>query len=329
MKAIVITGSGGPDVLGFRDVEDPIPGPGELLVRVEASALNRADLLQRRGLYPAPDGAPQDIPGLELAGQVVDLGAGVTRFHVGDRVMGIVGGGAGAELACLHESVAMPVVEGMSWEDAAAIPEAFLTAFDAAVVQGGLVEGEWLALNAVGSGVGTAVAQVARAIGAKTVGCSRTESKVHGALARGLDVGVVGGSALLPERAVTASHGEGVAVAVDLIGGGDLIDMLRCLRPTGSLVLVGLMGGTRAELNLARLLTHRLHLIGTVLRTRPHEEKAALVAKFMEQLWEHFTGEDPLLCPVVHEVLPWAEVARGHGLLEDNATFGKVVLAHG
>lgn len=328
MRAIVISETGGPEVLAMRERPDPTCGPRDLLVRVHASALNRADLLQRRGLYPAPPGCPEDIPGLELAGVVEAHGAEVTRFEIGDRVMGIVGGGAAAERCLLHEDIAMPIPDGVSLQDAAAIPEAFLTAYDALVLQGGLSPGEWMAINAVGSGVGTAALQIARAIGAKSIGCSRTNSKVQMAREHGLNIGVVGSSENLPEQAFEATDDQGVSVAIDLVGGGGLIDMLRCLRKTGSLVLVGLMGGARAELNLTRLLTRRLHLRGTILRGRSTEEKGHLVRIFSDHLLSGFSGEAPTLRPVIDRHLPWGEVAEGHRLLEDNQTFGKVVLVH-
>jgi NADPH:quinone reductase len=328
VRAVLITETGGPEVLELREVPDPEPGPREVLVRVHASALNRADLLQRKGLYPAPPGSPADIPGLELAGVVEAKGSEVTRFEAGDRVMGIVGGGAAAELCVLHEDIVMKIPEGISMMDAAAIPEAFLTAYDAVVLQGGLSPGEWMAINAVGSGVGTAAVQIARAIGAKSIGCSRTDSKVQQAREHGLDVGVVGSSENMPERAFGVTHDQGVAVAIDLVGGGGLIDMLRCLRKTGSLVLVGLMGGARAELNLTRLLTRRLHLRGTILRGRSIEEKGHLVSTFNGHLLPLFSGDDPALVPVVDRHLSWERVAEGHQLLEENVTFGKVVLLH-
>lgn len=328
MRAVLITETGGPEVLALREVPAPSPGPHEVLVRVQASALNRADLLQRKGLYPAPPGSPANIPGLEMAGVIEARGSAVTRFEPGDRVMGIVGGGAAAELCVLHEDIVMGVPEGISLSDAAAIPEAFLTAYDALVLQGGLSHGEWMAINAVGSGVGTAALQIARAIGAKSIGCSRTASKVQQARAHGLDLGIVGSSENLPERAFGVTQDQGVAVAIDLVGGGGLIDMLRCLRQTGSLVLVGLMGGARAELNLTRLLTRRLHLRGTILRGRSIEEKAHLVSTFSEHLLGEFEGDAPGLKPVVDRSLSWERVAEGHQLLEENVTFGKVVLLH-
>ena len=185
-----------------------------------------------------------------------------------------------------------------------------------------------MAINAVGSGVGTAALQIARAIGAKSIGCSRTQSKVQQAREHGLDVGIVGSSEQLPERAFAATDDQGVSVAIDLVGGGGLIDMLRCLRKTGSLVLVGLMGGATAELNLTRLLTRRLHLRGTVLRGRSVEEKGHLVHIFSKHLLEGFTGDTPVLRPVIDRHLSWSQVADGHRLLEENVTFGKVVLLH-
>ena len=328
MRAITLTGRGGPEVLALGEAPDPAPGPFEILVRVEASALNRADLLQRRGHYPAPPGAPPDIPGLELAGVVEACGPHVTRWGPGDRVMGIVGGGAGAALAVLHEREAMRVPAGLSTIEAAAIPEAFVTAFDAALLQGGLASGQWLVLNAVASGVGTAAIQIARAIGARTVGGTRTEAKLARAVELGLDVAAHGGSEALCEPVRQATGGAGAAVALDLVGGPGLAAMMRCLRPTGALVLVGLLGGARAEIPLAALLTRRLRLRGTVLRSRPVEEKIAVARAFEDQLVPRFEGRNPALRPVIDRVLPWDRVAEGHALLEADATVGKVVLEH-
>ena len=192
MRAAVITTPGGPEVLSIAEVATPEPTAFEVRVQVKASALNRADLLQRRGHYPAPVGAPDDIPGLELAGVVERCGAHVTRFSPGDRVMAITGGGACADYAILHEREAMTIPDPLSYTEAAAIPEAFMTAYDAAVLQGGLTSGHTLAINAVGSGVATAAIQIANILGARTVGSSRTESKLERALALGLTQGALG-----------------------------------------------------------------------------------------------------------------------------------------
>jgi putative PIG3 family NAD(P)H quinone oxidoreductase len=329
MKAAVITRPGAPEVLALREVAAPTPGPFEVLVRVEASALNRADLLQRRGLYPAPAGAPADIPGLELAGTVAAVGPFVSRFAPGDRVMGLVGGGACAELAVLHEREAMRVPAGLSATEAAAIPEAFITAFDAAVLQGGLASGQWLVITAVASGVGTAAVQIARALGARTVGSSRTAAKLAALPALGLDVAVAGTSEALPAAVAEATAGAGAAVALDLVGGPGVTSLLATLRTRGTLVLVGLVGGLKAELNLALVLRGRLRVVGTALRSRPIEEKIAVARAFEDQLLPLFGGAAPALRPVIDRVLPLADIAAGHALLEANATIGKIVLDHG
>ncbi|MGM0575772.1 MAG: NAD(P)H-quinone oxidoreductase [Myxococcota bacterium] len=328
MRAVVITEQGGPEVLALREVPDPTPGPFDVLVRVEASALNRADLLQRRGLYPAPPGFPQEIPGLELAGRVVACGEHVTRFEEGDRVMGVVGGAACAEQAVLHEREAVRVPDGMSATDAAAVPEAFITAFDAMMLQGGLGPGQWMVVNAAGSGVATAAVQIARAIGARSVGSSRTAAKCERAKELGLDVAVQGTSADLPNVVKEATDGAKAAVAVDLVGGPGLGSMMRCLRPTGALILVGLMGGPKAEISLGHLLAKRLRLRGTVLRSRPMEEKVAVARAFEDRMVPLFEGDAPRLHPVIDRVVPWADVAEAHRVMEDNANTGKIVLEH-
>ena len=328
MRAAVITEPGGPEVLTLEDRPDPIPGAFDLLVRAEASALNRADLLQRRGLYPAPAGAPADIPGLEMAGVVEACGPHVRRFTPGDRVMAVVGGGACADKVILHEREAIAVPDGLSPTDAAAIPEAFLTAFDAAVLQGGLTTGEWLVVTAVASGVGTAAIQIAKLMGAKSIGSSRTESKLARARALGLDVGVHGNAAELRAAVKVATGGQGAAVALDLVGGPGLADVLESLRTQGSAILVGLMGGRAADVPLGVVLRGRLRLQGTVLRSRPIEQKIAAVRAFERQLGPHFGGEQPRLVPVVDRVMPLAAIGEAHRVLESNATFGKIVLDH-
>lgn len=325
MRAAVITAPGGPEVLKLEERPDPTPGAWEVLVEVAASALNRADLLQRRGLYPAPAGAPSDIPGLELAGAVKAVGEHVTRLSVGDRVMGIVGGGANAELVTMHEREAVRVPDELSLSEAAAIPEAFMTAFDAAMLQAGLGAGQWVAVNAVGSGVGTALVQLARAFGAFSLGVTRTASKVESARGLGLDIGVTGGASELVAAAKEA--GVEASVMIDLVGGKDLPKALEVLAPRGRLVLVGLVGGIRAELPLGLVLRRRLSLTGTVLRSRPLEEKLAVARTFESRVV-------PLIArgrlePVIDRVLPLSQIADGHRLLESNATFGKVVLDHG
>ena len=327
MRAAVISQAGAPEVLTLETRPVPQPGPFEIRVRVEASALNRADLLQRRGLYPAPIGVVPDIPGLELAGTVEALGPHTSRFKVGDQVMAIVGGGACAEMAVLHEREAMRTPSGITSLDAAAIPEAFMTAWDAAMRQGGLSSGQWVAVTAVGSGVGSALVQLARAYGARSLGSTRTAQKLDKAAALGLTVGVEGTAEALIAAAKEHTDG-GVAVAVDLVGGPGLNSLLRCVRRQGSLVLVGLVGGRKTELDLGRVLRHRLQLRGTVLRSRPIEEKIALARAFEDQVIPRFEGEQAALSPVIDRRFGLSEIAAAHAYMESNANFGKIVLDH-
>lgn len=251
MKAIVITRFGGPEVLEVRDVPSPTPGRGEVRVRVRATAVNRADLLQRMGAYPAPPDAPQDVPGLEYAGEIDALGEGVTGWRLGDRVFGLCGGGSYAEHLVAPARALARIPDPLSFTDAAAVPEAFITAWDAMVTQAHLAAGETVLVSAVGSGVGCAAVQLARAIGARSVGTARTADKLERARALGLDLGVVPGGGRF------ATHVGAPDVILELVGGGYLAEDLACIAPRGRLVLVGLMAGARAELDLGLVLKAR------------------------------------------------------------------------
>jgi len=323
MKAIVITRPGGPEVLEARERPIRVPGPGEIRVRVHTSALNRADLLQRRGRYPAPAGAPDDIPGLEYAGEVESVGEGAGLWAVGNRVMGIIGGGGHAEYVVVHEREAVRVPHHFGWEQAAAVPEVFLTAYDAIFRHLGLVVGERLLIHAVGSGVGTAALQLARAAGALTIGTSRTPEKLRRASDLGLDVGVDAAGDW--EAAVAeATEGAGVQAVLDLVGGDRFAGNLAVLAGGGRIVVVGTVSGTEVSLDLGLLMRKRVRLIGTVMRSRPLEEKIALAREFSRSVV-------PLLAsgrvhPVIDEVFPFERIADAHRRLESNETFGKVVL---
>ena len=321
MRAIVISKFGGPEVL--QVVERPVPEPsrGEVRVRVRATAINRADLLQRIGAYPAPSDSPADIPGLELAGEVDALGAGVERLQVGDRVFGLVGGGSYAEALVTHERALAKIPDGVSFEHAAAIPEAFITAHDAIVTQAGITAGETLLVHAVGSGVGTAAAQLGRALGAFVIGTARTADKLDRAKPLGMDAGVVakGGKFADAVTAIAQPH-----VVLELVGGGYLDEDLRCVRMQGRIVLVGLMAGAKSELSLDLVLRRRVQITGTVLRARPLEQKIAAMRVFEEQVV-------PLLArgkiaPVIDTVMPLAEAATAHARMASNDSFGKIVL---
>lgn len=323
MRAIAITKPGGPDVLAVVDRPVPDPSRGEVRVRVRATAVNRADLLQRMGMYPAPPDAPADIPGLEIAGEVEAIGAGVERLAVGDRVFGLVGGGGYAEAIVSHERALALIPDGMSFEDAAAVPEAFITAHDAIVTQGALRSGEPLLVHAVGSGVGTAAVQLGRALGASVIGTARTEDKLARARELGLDTGIVVDSARFADQ-VRAAHAAGAAVVLELVGGSYVAEDLRCIQTLGRIVLVGLLAGAKTELDLGLVLRKRVRIFGTVLRSRPLEEKIAAVRAFEAQVV-------PLLVrgavkPVIDCVMPLEDAAAAHERMASNAGFGKIVL---
>lgn len=321
MRAIVIGKFGGPEVLELRDVPAPTPERGEVRVRIHATAVNRADLMQRMGHYPAPPDAPQDIPGLEFAGVVDALGSGVTELAVGDRVFGLAGGGAYAEQIVVHARTMAKMPDGMSFTDAAAIPEAFITAWDAMITQAGLGSGETVLIHAVGSGVGTAAVQIARAIGARSIGTARTGDKIAPARQLGLDEGVV------PVEGKFAAQVDalgGAHVVLELVGGPYVAEDIACLLPRGRLVLVGLLAGRSVEADLGTLLRKRLTVVGTMLRARPLEEKIAVAQTFARHVVPLFARGS--LRPVVERVMPLAQAAEAHRAVAANEGFGKFVL---
>lgn len=326
MKVLRITRPGGPEVLAEEERPEPVPGPEEVLVRVRASALNRADLLQLRGHYPAPPDVPPDIPGLEYAGEVVAVGPRARRFQPGDRVMGLVGGGAWSELLVTHEREAMPIPDGMDFADAAAIPEAYLTAFDALVLQGELKPGETVLVHAVASGVGSAAALICQAMGARVVGTGRNAAK----LARAADWGVA--RTVLcdtkPPRFADAvrdeTGGRGADLCLDLVGGGYVPETLNALAPRGRLMLVGLVAGAATEVNLGTVLMKRLRVTGTVLRSRALEEKIALAQSAERHLLPLFRSG--ALRPVIDAVVPRADIQQALERMASNDSVGKLVV---
>ena len=322
MRAIVLETHGGPEALTLRAVPDPVPGPEEVLVAVTGAALNRADLLQRMGLYPGPPGE-HEIPGMEYAGRVAALGERVTAWSEGDEVMGIVGGGAYAELVCAHERQVLPVPPELGLADAAAVPEVFLTAYDALVVQGGLTSGRTALVHAGASGVGTAAIQLARSIGARIVVTAST-GKVEACRALGADLVVDYTREDFVEAVEAFTGGDGVDVVLDVIG-GDYVDRnLRCARVTGRVIQVGLMGSGVAEVSVGLLLQKRLQLIGTLLRPRPLEEKIAATQRFRAEVLPRFT--DRSLRPVIDSRYALADVAEAHRRMEANENVGKLLL---
>ena len=326
MRAVVATGPGGPEVLRLADVADPTPGEGEVLVRVRGTAVNRADILQRRGLYPPPPGA-SEILGLEAVGEVVGLGPGAGAGpRPGDRVMCLVGGGAYAELVAVPATNCIAVPEALSWAEAAAIPEVFITAYQGLVRLGGLRTGDTALVHSIASGVGTAAAQICRAIGARCIGTSRSEGRAEAGTTWGaIPLPVPGGE--FADRVRDITDGAGADVILDLVGAAYLGENVRCLARGGHIVLTGLVGGRRAELDMATLLSAQGTIVGSTLRGRTTEEKQVIMREFAEWALPLFAAG--VLEPVVHGVMRLDEVAEAHRLVEADAAVGKVVLLVG
>jgi putative PIG3 family NAD(P)H quinone oxidoreductase len=311
-------------VLELREVPQPVPGAGEILVHVAAAGVNRADILQRKGHYPAPPGSPPDIPGLEYAGEVAALGPGAARWRGGDRVMGLVGGGACAEFLVTHADTAIPVPAAWLAADAGAVPEVFLTAFDALVLQLGMKAGETVLVHAVASGVGTAALQLVKAWGGRCIGTSRSAAKLERARALGLDVAVDSSREDFAEAVRRETGGRGVDVVLDLVGGPFLEGNLKALAPRGRMIIVGLTAGRTAPLDMGLVLNKRLTLVGTAMRSRTLEEKIAVARAFEGDVLPLFTAGR--LRPVLDRTFPMAQVGDAHRALETDATFGKLVL---
>lgn len=322
MKAVVITRAGGPEVLAMQERPVPQPAVGQVRVRVAVAGLNRADIMQRQGKYPAPSDAPPDIPGLEIMGVVDALGPGVTSWEKGQRVFGLVGGGGYAEYVVTHERLLAPVPDTLSDTEAGATPEAFMTAHDALFTQAQLKMGESVLIHAVGSGVATAAVQLAHAIGCTTFGTARSADKLDRAKGMGLDFALP-----LPDFLPALQHStqsRGVDVIIDFVGQPYFEANLRALAPLGRLVQVGTMAGHIAEIDLGLMMQKRLRIMGTVLRSRPLEEKALVTQRFAQQVL-------PLLArgnvkPVVDKLFQLEEATAAHRYMESNANFGKVLL---
>jgi len=333
MKAVYIKEFGGAENLEISKIENPSKPKGkEVLVNVKAAALNRADIMQREGHYPAPKGFPERILGLEFAGEVAETGDGATNFKIGDRVFGITAGGAQAEFLSTDESLLARIPDNLNFTEAAGVPEAFITAHDAIFTQGNLREGETLLIHAVGSGVGLAALQLAKAKNIKTFGTSRTADKLVKCDKLGLDCGIVANADLsegknpnyFAEIIEYQNDGKGADVILDLVGAKYFAANLASLNLKGRLILVGLTGGTTAEFNLGLALAKRAKIIGTILRSRSVEEKAEATQAFVRDVL-------PLLAegkikPNLDKVFQVEDVRQAHEYLESNASFGKVVL---
>lgn len=323
MRAVVLNGHGGPEVLTLADVSAPQVGAEEVLVQVRATSLNRADLLQRMGFYPDPFPGEHEIPGMEFSGRVTAVGSRVRTWKTGDEVMGIVSGGAYAEQLVVHERQAMRIPKGVSLADAAAIPEVFITAWDALVVQGGLTSGRWALVHAGASGVGTAAVQICKALGAHVVAtCSA--GKVAAVKALGADVVVDYTSQDFVEAVKQATNSRGVDVVLCVIGGDYLDRNMSCLAQKGHIVQVGVMGGGTTPFNLGALMPKRAKLSGTVLRARPLEEKIAISQRFATEVVPLF--ESGQLQPVIDCRFALSDIAKAHAHMGANANTGKIVI---
>jgi len=324
MRAVTIREPGGPEVLETKKLKVRDPGRGEIRVRVHAAGVNRADLLQRRGLYPPPPGWPAEIPGLEYAGEVEAVGEAVELWGTGDRVMGLVGGGGYAEYVVVQEREALAIPPLLSFEEAAAVPEVFITAHDALFTQMRLEPGERLLIHAVGSGVGTAALQLAKAAGATVIGTSRAAWKLGRATDYGLDVLINTAEQDFPEMVMQATSGRGVHVLLDLVGGPYLAGNVESLTEKGRMIVVGLTGGRVAEIDLGTVLRKRLRIIGTSLRFRPLEEKIEAVRAFERDGWSLLASGQ--VRPVLDRVFEFEEAAEAHRYMEADENFGKLVI---
>lgn len=323
MRAVVLRSHGGPEVLGIEEIPTPQPGAEEILVQVRATSLNRADTLQRMGFYPNPFPDEFEVPGLEFAGVVIGAGDRVRQWSTGDEVMGIVSGGAYAEQLVVHERQAMSVSAQIGLGSAAAIPEVFITAWDALVVQGGLTSGRWALVHAGASGVGTAAIQICKAIGARViVTCSA--SKVSACQALGANAVVDYTTSDFVESVKQETGGRGVDAILDVIGGEYLNRNVSALALKGHIVQVGVMGGGTTPFNVAALMGKRGKLSGTLLRARPLEEKIAISQRFIVEMLPLFdTG---VLKPVIDRRFTFDQIADAHTYMETNASIGKIVI---
>ncbi|TML18763.1 MAG: NAD(P)H-quinone oxidoreductase [Actinobacteria bacterium] len=324
MRAIVLDEKGGPEVLRVREIPDPAIGPDEVLVDVVSTAVNRAEVLQRMGLYPQPAPAPKfEIPGLEFAGRVVALGERVIAWNVGDEVMGIVSGGGYASRVAVHERQAIRIPSSVSVHDAGSIPEVWITAFDALVAQGGLALGGAVLIHAGGSGVGTAAIQIAKALDA-TVIVTASASKCARCVDLGADRAVDYATDDFVEIAREATGGRGVDVVLDVIG-GDYVDRnVDALAMKGTIMQVGTMASGSATVTVAKLMGKRARIVGTMLRARPIDEKIAISQRFAREIVPGF--DDARFAPVIDARFSLEDMADAHRMMEANANFGKIAI---
>jgi putative PIG3 family NAD(P)H quinone oxidoreductase len=323
MRAVVASGTGGPEVLSVGEVPDPEPGSGEVVLAVAAAGLNRADLLQRQGFYPPPPGA-SDMLGMECSGTVAAVGAGVTGWSVGDRACALLSGGGYAERVAVPAGQLMPVPDGVDLVTAAALPEVACTVWSNVFMAAGLRPGESLLVHGGAGGIGTFAIQLAHQLGSRVLTTAGTPEKCEACAALGADVVVDYREQDFVAAVREYTGGDGVDVVLDNMGAAYLDRNLDALATEGRLVIIGLQGGTRAELDINKLLRKRGAIIATTLRARPVEEKSAICASVVEHVWP-LVG-DGRVRPVVHGALPLEEVAAAHALMESGEHSGKILL---
>ena len=326
MRAAWISSFGGPEVLEIRQVDRPSINNEQVLVRVRASSLNRADLLQRQGKYPPPPGFPAEISGIEFAGEVAEIGSSVRQWKPGQCVFGLIGGGAHAEYLATSEHLLAEIPSNLNFEQAAAIPEVFITAHDALWTQAGLRPGETVLIHAVGSGVGLAAVQLCRAIQAVPYGTSRTADKIEKSKPLGLEDGAVVSENFdaLEAAAQKWTGGKGINVVLDLVGGPYVKASQKLMASKGRIVLVGTIAGGSYELDARYMLSKRLKIWGTVLRARSLEEKIEVTKKFAAEVVPLLAGG--VLRPNIDSTFKLDEISQAHQRLESNETLGKVVI---
>lgn len=323
MKAIVCSQPGSEEVMRIADVPPPPLGDDEVRIRVYATSVNRADLLQRQGLYPPPPGVT-DVLGLECSGEIVEVGSRAGQWKIGQRVLALLPGGGYAEEVVVHHGSVLPMPESFSWEEGGAFPEVFLTAFLNLFLLGRIARGGTALVHGGGSGVGTAAITLLKRAGVRVLVTAGSEEKCQRCLTLGADAAVNYRTEDFPTRVRELTQGTGVDVVLDHVGARYLSGNLECLGNDGRLVVIGLLGGAKAEINLALLLVKRLHLIGSTLRTRSPQDKARIVQDFLDRFGNDFRLG--LIRPVIDRVFSLEEVAEAHRIVAASRHFGKVVL---
>jgi putative PIG3 family NAD(P)H quinone oxidoreductase len=323
MRAITIEKPGGPEVLTVSEVPDPVPGPDEVLIDITSAGLNRADLMQRQGLYPPPPGAPP-YPGMECAGRIASLGANVTGFSVGDEVCALLAGGGYAEKVAVNAGQVLPVPDGTSLIEAGGLPEVACTVYSNVVQLAGLAAGETLLIHGGGSGIGTFAIQLGRALGARVACTAGSQAKLDRCLELGADLAIPYKDQDFVEAIRDFTDGRGADVILDIIGAKYLPRNVAALATGGRLAIIGLQGGAKGELDLGALLSKRATVRATTLRARPTHEKAAIVAGVSDVVWPLVTAGQ--IRPIIDTVLPLAQAPQAHRLMEDSQHVGKILL---